>query len=206
MSTKTARLAIDMISRLAAASLLSVFVWNVYQSYQNTRSFGVLLLLVGEVITVVLVIIARSSERVDRSPYAWTITNLATFYFLLLGLDGGNRLLPAVITDGLQVAGISLQIFAKVYLGRSFGLLPADRGIVQTGPYRWVRHPIYFGYFLNHVGFLLSNATVWNLMLYIALYGLQILRMIREERILSANPEYAQYMQRVRHRFIPFLV
>lgn len=48
MSTKTARLAIDMISRLAAASLLSVFVWNVYQSYQNTRSFGVLLLLVGE--------------------------------------------------------------------------------------------------------------------------------------------------------------
>lgn len=206
MTSKAARFTIDAISRLAAASLLSVFVWNVYQSYQNSRSFGVLLLLIGEIITVVLVMIARSSDKVDRSPYSWVITNLAMFYFLLLVLDGGNRLLPAVITDGLQVAGIALQIFAKVYLGRSFGLLPADRGIVQGGPYRWVRHPIYLGYFLNHVGFLLSNATLWNLVLYIALYGLQILRMIREERILSANPEYARYMQRVRYRFIPFLV
>lgn len=206
MTSRTARLAIDVISRLSAASLLAVFVWNVYLAYQLSHSHSVLLLLVGEVITVVLVIIARSSERVDRSPYAWTITNLATFYFLLLGLDGGNRLLPAVITDGLQIAGISLQIFAKVYLGRSFGLLPADRGIVQTGPYRWVRHPIYFGYFLNHVGFFLSNATLWNLVLYIVLYGLQVLRLMSEERILSANPEYARYMQRVRYRFIPFLL
>lgn len=206
MTSKASRFAIDAISRLAAASLLSVFVWNVYQSYQSSHSLSVLLLLLGEAITVVLVVIARSSERVDRSPYAWAITNLATFYFLLLGLDGGNRLLPALITDGLQVAGISLQIIAKVYLGRSFGLLPADRGIVQTGPYRWVRHPIYFGYFLNHLGFFLSNATWWNLVLYIALYGLQMLRLMSEERILSTNPEYAQYMLRVRHRFIPFLV
>lgn len=197
---------IDAISRLAAASLLSVFVWNVYQAYALSHSRSVLLLLVGEVITVVLVIIARSSERVDRSPYAWVITNLATFYFLRLGLEGINRLVPELITDGLQIAGISLQIFAKIYLGRSFGLLPADRGIVQTGPYRWVRHPIYFGYFLNHLGFFLSNASRWNLLLYIALYGLQILRLMSEERILSANPEYARYMQRVRYRFIPFLV
>ena len=40
-------------------------------------------------------------------------------------------------------------IAGKVVLGRSFGLVPANRGIVARGPYLLVRHPIYAGY-LHH--------------------------------------------------------
>jgi protein-S-isoprenylcysteine O-methyltransferase Ste14 len=47
-------------------------------------------------------------------------------------------------------------------LGRSFGLLPAQRGLVVVGPYRFVRHPIYFGYLIGHIGFLLVNFSWRN--------------------------------------------
>ena len=38
-------------------------------------------------------------------------------------------------------------------LGRSFGVAPANRGIVVRGPYSFVRHPIYTGYLITHTGF-----------------------------------------------------
>ena len=53
-------------------------------------------------------------------------------------------------------------IAGKLSLGRSFGLIPANRGVVSTGVYRFVRHPIYLGYLITHVGFVVANPTMWN--------------------------------------------
>ena len=55
-----------------------------------------------------------------------------------------------------MLIGLYVQISAKVILGRSFGLIAANRGIKVAGPYRIVRHPIYAGYTIIHVGFLLA--------------------------------------------------
>ena len=62
----------------------------------------------------------------------------------------------------LQLAGLAWQVAAKVTLGRSFGLLPAARGLVTSGPYRVVRHPIYLGYLITHLAFVAANPTMWN--------------------------------------------
>ena len=50
---------------------------------------------------------------------------------------------------------------------------------------------------LTHVGFLLANPTVWNGILYAACYGLQIPRLVVEERLLRQDPQYEGYMGRV---------
>ena len=69
-----------------------------------------------------------------------------------------------------------------------------------------VRHPIYLGYFLNHVGFLLTLWSPFNLALYIVLHTLQFLRIFEEEKVLRTDPEYNEYAETVRYRLIPFVV
>ena len=103
----------------------------------------------------------------------------------------------------LQVAGVLFAIYGKASLGRSFGLVAANRGIVSDGPYRIVRHPIYLGYLATHVGFLLTNWSPWNTAIYIVIYFFQISRILSEEQLLREDEAYRAYCQRVRYRLIP---
>jgi protein-S-isoprenylcysteine O-methyltransferase Ste14 len=95
-------------------------------------------------------------------------------------------------------------MYAKAYLGRSFGIVAAHRGVVFAGPYRIVRHPIYLGYFVTHVGFLLANWSSRNVAIYIVVYFSQVARILSEEQILREDESCRAYCQRVRYRVIPF--
>ena len=88
-------------------------------------------------------------------------------------------------------------------LRRSFGLFAAHRGLVETGMYHLVRHPLYAGYVLSHVGFILSSPTLWNLACWVAIDSSQLARIYYEEQLLSRDPQYVQYQQRVRWRLVP---
>lgn len=76
----------------------------------------------------------------------------------------------------------------------------------RGGPYRLVRHPMYLGYFMTQLGFLLSSFTVLNLVLYLIAWALQLLRIIEEERFLSLDPAYQLYSRTVKFRIFPGLV
>jgi protein-S-isoprenylcysteine O-methyltransferase Ste14 len=166
----------------------------------------VLLLLVSESYTLILVLVARRASQRDLSLPALAATLYATFGIVLLQPQGTTHLLPEWVGAGLQLASMSWQFTAKIFLGRSFGLLPAQRGIVTGGPYRFVRHPIYFGYLIGHVGFLLANFTWRNAAVLVLLYVAQAIRMRREEAILAAtDPGYRAYQQRVRWHLLPFV-
>lgn len=194
---------VELALRGAAAALLSVFAWRVYQAYQLAPQLGLLLLLAGECLSVLLVLVARWPATRDTSPIALVATAAATFYFLIAVLTGGTRLLPALVTDAVQVLGILVQIGAKLSLGRAFGLLPANRGVVAGGMYRWIRHPMYAGYLMNTLGFVLGNFTAINAAVFVGLAGLLSVRMVLEERVLRADPQYQAYSMRVRARVLP---
>ena len=109
--------------------------------------------------------------------------------------------------------GVSLLLFgffvhfgAKLSLARSFGVVAADRGIKAKGLYGFVRHPMYAGYILSHIGFLFLAPSIWNLSVYLGAWLLFLARVLAEERILRANPEYVAYMARVRYRILPGLI
>ena len=102
-----------------------------------------------------------------------------------------------------MLAGFFIQVCAKLALGRSFGCVAANRGLKFAGPYRFVRHPMYLGYLLTHVGFLVVNASAWNVATYVICYGLQVPRLLAEERWLGRDERYRKYARVVRFRLIP---
>jgi protein-S-isoprenylcysteine O-methyltransferase Ste14 len=162
-------------------------------------------LFVGEALAAILVLTARLSKDVDRGVPSLLLAFFGTFYFTFVDLGFGTPLIPYFYGQWIQMAGISLQVGAKLWLGRSFGLVPANRGLVLGGPYRFVRHPMYLGYFLNHMGYLVCTYSTRNLVVYSMLYAIQIGRIVQEERLLARDPKYEEYAKRVKWRFVPFV-
>lgn len=179
------QLLLEIIMKFMAACALSYFAIEVFQKYQITNNIVLLLLLLSESITILLVISAKFTNTRDFSPLVIIATIAGTFYFFAISLDNGIPIISNNISATILCFGISWQLYAKIYLGRSFGLLPACRSIVDTGPYKLVRHPIYFGYFIGHMAFLLNNFSWWNVEVLTLLYLFQFLRMHYEERVLS---------------------
>ena len=104
-----------------------------------------------------------------------------------------------------MLVGLLVQFAAKLTLAQSFGLVPAHRGLKMSGPYRFVRHPMYAGYLIMQIGFLALNPTWLNFATYIVAWTLQVRRLLAEEAFLGRDPAYREYQERVTSRVIPGL-
>ncbi len=165
-----------------------------------------LLLLITEGYALLLVLLARRASMRDMAPLTVLATVYAAFFFVLLDPRNTTQLVPEWSGVLLLTAGTFWQFGSKIFLGRSFGLLPAQRGLVMAGPYRVVRHPMYLGYLIGHVGFLLANFSWRNAVVLVLLYIAQVHRIRREELMLAVDsPDYRGYQQRVRWRLLPFV-
>jgi protein-S-isoprenylcysteine O-methyltransferase Ste14 len=160
-----------------------------------------ILLCASEMFGVIFIVIRRTAPlRIG------TISVLAAFCgtaFPLLVRPGGAQLVPTVVSTTCMTAGLALSVASKLYLNRSFGLIAANRGVKSGGPYRLVRHPMYLGYIVTQIGFLSANVSAMNLLIYVAAWGFQIVRMSEEEAVLVKDEAYRQLTRRVRSRLIP---
>ncbi len=102
----------------------------------------------------------------------------------------------------LFVVGTAQAIWAFVFLGRSFAVLPAKRDLVARGPYRWVRHPAYVGE-LVMVGACAWATGLGGLWAPLVLVPLLVLRIRAEEELLGELPEWGPFAERVRWRLLP---
>ena len=159
-------------------------------------------LLVTDALPVVFLATGRIPMAVSRSPADWLVSFFGTVGPMFLG-PGGVSFAPALPCALLMTAGTLINIFAKLSLRGSFGLVAANRGVRDKGAYRIVRHPMYSGYAVTQLGFLLLNPSLANLALCVAALGLQIMRIRAEERILIADPAYRHYAATVAYRLAP---
>jgi protein-S-isoprenylcysteine O-methyltransferase Ste14 len=113
------------------------------------------------------------------------------------------------LTLGLQAAAILLMIWARVTFGlRSFHYAanPTGGGLVTTGPYRFVRHPIYAAVLLFVWTGVAANWSLRAAALGLVATAMTALRMMFEESlVIERYPEYADYARRTR-RVIPFIL
>ena len=203
--TPTAReRAADLFARASSGLLFVLLSLNLVHDFVETRHVTGLLLLVSEALVVALTLVRRTAMVVDRSWTARILTMFATFGPPLVR-PTAVAAAPEFATILISASGLIIVVLGKLSLGRSFGLTPANRGVVCTGLYRVVRHPIYLGYLITHVGFVLANPAGWNLAVLVLADVALLLRAICEERTLARDAEYRAYMDRVRWRIIPRL-
>lgn len=186
--------------------VLAVYLGLVARLLANARDSGDLtnlLLLPSEGLVVVFLLVRRGTQEISLRWQEWLLALSATLAPMLVEPGTGAALAPLALAAGLLLMGLVLQLHAKMTLGRSFGCVPAHRGLQLTGPYRFVRHPMYAGYLLGHVAFLLVNPTLRNVVAYAVCYALQIPRLIAEERLLAHDPKYREYLASVKYRLIP---
>jgi len=128
----------------------------------------------------------------------------------IVGLVYTNSLLGhGPLAIGLQIAALLLMVWARATFGlRSFHYAanPTAGGLVTTGPYRFVRHPIYAAILLFVWTGVAANWSLVAAALGLVVTAMLFLRMIFEEGLVRERyPEYADYARRTR-RVIPYIL
>ena len=161
----------------------------------------VAIFLASELVAVVLLLIQRRGEwTVEPRPVliAFIGTGVA-----LLVVPEGVTIASNAVSSTLILTGGAIALAAKLSIGRSFGVVPANRGVKRGGTYRLIRHPMYAGYILNHLGFLLLYLSWWNVAVYVVAWAFLWLRIGEEEKFLRRDPDYVEYAAAVPYRLIP---
>jgi protein-S-isoprenylcysteine O-methyltransferase Ste14 len=193
----------DLAARVTIGGLFLALSVRILHDFMLTGRFTGLLLLASELLVVVLSIVRRPATIVDRTWQARAITAISILGVPLMRPAPGLGLVPDIVTASASACGLVIVIAGKIALGRSFGLVPAHRGLVCSGPYRLVRHPIYLGYLITHAAWLVANPTSWNVLALVLADLALIVRSRYEERTLLVDPKYGQYRARVRYAIVP---
>jgi len=108
----------------------------------------------------------------------------------------------------VQGAAFLLMIWARITFGRrSFHAAanPTEGGIVTTGPYRFVRHPIYAAILYFTLAGTLVNISLQKSIAELVIVAMVVVRIMSEEKLLLIRyPEYAEYSRDTK-RLIPYI-
>lgn len=122
----------------------------------------------------------------------------AGIFFLQL-LDLPPRFQASRIAVALSVAGLALSLWSLWHLRSAFSILAEARRVVNTGPYRLVRHPLYLGEAVTMLGLCMLQGTLTALSFWAGFNALQLVRArIEENKLARQFPDYRAYRQRTR--------
>jgi protein-S-isoprenylcysteine O-methyltransferase Ste14 len=198
----------NLAARHVAASAFGAVFWlvfaivNIRYSIESGRVIGLGVGLIG-LWEAVLFCVRRPPTLVSASIPIWIAAYVGTFGSSLLRPGGPHSgWLDAVglFLQGLAIVAGCLSLAA---LGRSLGLVPAHRGLVTSGAYRLVRHPLYASYVVAGVGYLVQSPRLWNVAVLVVVWACQVARIVSEEKLLGTDAAYRKYTLETRWRLIP---
>jgi protein-S-isoprenylcysteine O-methyltransferase Ste14 len=159
----------------------------------------------------------RAGPSQEQEPVQKIIIRFATLGFILLvivpALDyryGWSRAPWYVAVAGDVLVAIGFFCFYRTVRVNSFAAstIRVEEGqqVASTGPYAWVRHPMYLGAFVLLIGTPLALGSWWGLLVTPFFVPIFVLRILNEEDVLARElPGYTAYQQQVRYRLIPFV-
>jgi protein-S-isoprenylcysteine O-methyltransferase Ste14 len=197
------RLLIDWtVDAALAATLIG---WSVVGLTRGSATSAVGISLVALNIVVGLLFLTRASAR----RHATWRQLAACLPSVLIGPVAMSVAPPAETWalgwQALFVAATAGLLISLATLGRSFSVLPALRSVVNRGPYRLVRHPIYACEMAMVMAACGASSSWLGVMVIVAAIVTIVVRIGVEERMLEAEPAYRRLRVVVRHRLVPGL-
>lgn len=190
--------AMGKLGILASYGFLS---YGLLMSFMQTSRPSSVFFLTFTVIVIVFVLLRPVPKEASMSLYDWMIAMFGTFLpTLFRSLPGAHDIMFFQL---MQVIGILISLTGLISLNKSFGLVAANRGIKTSGIYKYIRHPLYMGYFVSYTAFWGQNITLQNTGILVLWIMFEILRIFAEEEFLSKDAAYAEYMKKVRWRILP---
>jgi protein-S-isoprenylcysteine O-methyltransferase Ste14 len=193
----------DVLSRATLVLLFLAFAWSNFAHWRSTGQSSGLGMTLLEGWVALLFVVRRAPKAVSSRTLAWIAAPIGSFAMLFARPHSGG--LPHVACEALQLVGVAVALLSLGVLGRSFGLVAADRGLKADGPYRLVRHPTYAGYLIAYLGYVAENPSLGNIILLVVGTVFQLVRIGEEERVLAADSAYEGYRRRVQYRLIPLV-
>ena len=158
--------------------------------------------------------LGNKTKSVEPTMFGWAVAlmcyppfnNISSVYFPLYDRD--EFYIPLTEEQKIFVRIIIVLLYGvfvwgTLALGVKFSNL-SNKGIVDRGPYKFIRHPAYasknIAWWFEHLQYMKGFHNILPLIAWNVIYAL---RAITEERHLSKDPEYRAYMKRVKYRFIP---
>src|SRR5262245_36403873 len=119
--------------------------------------------------------------------------------------------LLGIVADAVTVIGLLLTLWARRTLGTNWSatvVFKERHELIEGGPYRFVRHPIYSGVLLMLFGTILMWGRLTGVIAFVVVIGGLSVKASLEERLLMRHfPEsYARYRRRVRAAVVPFVI
>jgi len=156
---------------------------------------------------------ARDEQPAADKKFMLVFAATALIWFVAIGLD--RRMQASDVPLALQVLGLAMYLLSTgfimwVFHVNSFAApvikvqAARDHHVISSGPYAWVRHPMYSGVMLFFFGAPLLVGSWWGVLIAPLFAVLFAVRAGIEERALVAGlPDYADYAARVRYRLLP---
>lgn len=166
-----------------AAMMFGFGIIAVYRWHQTQLLFFLLLMLRDFAASYYFLKRNSSNEQASVAPRILAYVSSAMPLLYFGPLEPTKALLLGA--DLLSIAGFLLVAFATLDLGTSIGVAPANRGLVKTGIYRHLKHPMYTGYTISEIGMTLINP--WNLILLIVSCSLYWFRATLENQVLRSK-------------------
>jgi protein-S-isoprenylcysteine O-methyltransferase Ste14 len=116
------------------------------------------------------------------------------------------EVLPFGVTRILLALSVLLLLWGRFSLGRNIGSVPAERGVVTSGAYAFIRHPIHVASILFAASFLFEKWSALNALVFAIGAAFVLYKSVIEERFLIEDHAYRQYCQRVPYRWIPHVI
>jgi len=161
----------------------------------------------------------RTAERATWWTGWWIWFPVAAFMFLIRRavLSSVGALLwhvtplLGIVADAITVIGLLVTLWARRVLGANWSanvVFKERHELIQSGPYRFVRHPIYSGVLLMLCGTMLVWGRLAGVVAFVVIIaGLSVKARLEERLLIRHFPEaYAQYRRRVRAAVIPFVI
>ncbi len=196
--------ALGVVQDTALILIAAVFV-AIHLRLVLAGHFGSILFATEQGVLVVLFLARRKSLTTSSHVSDWLVAAVGGWLPLAFQPQSNAWVGAAAVGMSLQFVGLTATVICLTALGRSFGVVAANRGLKANGPYRWVRHPIYASHLVTNAGFLIANWWWGNGLLFGVWAVAQIARIVAEERVLHLAADYTSYRRRVRWRLVPGL-